>query len=151
MSEHTTLYRLYDQSGALLYVGIAGNPGRRFEQHRGDKPWWGEVTDMKVEHFETRREAIIAEITAIQIGRPVYNKTHTGMTKAERNQIARQVKKDGLLDQRCSICTELWGHFRYYKPKRVFITADTQEVYARFECINKHIWARVEPLDDAIV
>ncbi len=33
-SSPTTLYRLYNADGGLLYVGIAGNPGRR------STIWW---------------------------------------------------------------------------------------------------------------
>ena len=36
----TCLYRVHDAQGGLLYVGIAGNPGRRFQEHAGTKPWW---------------------------------------------------------------------------------------------------------------
>lgn len=72
----TTLYRLLDNTNELLYVGIAGNPGRRFEQHKADKPWWGEVTHIDLIHFGTREEALIAEREAIQTEHPRYNHTH---------------------------------------------------------------------------
>lgn len=69
----TTLYRLFDAAGDLLYVGIAGNPGRRFEQHKKDKPWWGEVASIRLEHFLERRAAEIAEMKAIKGEDPRYN------------------------------------------------------------------------------
>lgn len=69
----TTLYRLFDKAGVLLYVGIAGNPGRRFQQHRGAKLWWGMVARITVEHFETRELAAKAEICAIQTEAPAHN------------------------------------------------------------------------------
>lgn len=74
-TEHqpTSLYRLYDASDVLLYVGIAGNPGRRFEQHRGEKPWWGEVARIMLEHFPSREAALAAESKAIKADRPRYN------------------------------------------------------------------------------
>lgn len=65
MKESTTLYRLYDADGGLLYIGIAGNPGRRFEQHAGDKPWWGQVARTELAHYPTRAEALDAERAAI--------------------------------------------------------------------------------------
>lgn len=73
MSEHTTLYRLFDQHGRLLYVGISGNPGRRFSQHAGDKHWWGDVADVKLVHYRTRAEAEDAELYAIRSEHPAYN------------------------------------------------------------------------------
>lgn len=72
----TTLYRLYNADGELLYIGIAGNPGRRFEQHRKDKPWWGTVAEIKVEHFDTRDQAAQAETAAIKHERPLHNVIH---------------------------------------------------------------------------
>ena len=69
----TSLYRLHDAQGGLLYVGIAGNPGRRFQEHAGTKPWWGQVSWVSVEHYETRTEAEAAETEAIQTERPKYN------------------------------------------------------------------------------
>lgn len=76
MSENdtpTTLYRLFDQTGVLLYVGIAGNPGRRWEQHRADKPWWGDVATTRLEHFPTREAALSAELDAIRSENPRHN------------------------------------------------------------------------------
>ncbi len=69
----TTVYRLRDKSGVLLYVGIAGNPGRRFEQHAGEKPWWGEVANIDLTHFPTREDAASAEMEVIKAERPRYN------------------------------------------------------------------------------
>ena len=73
---HTTLYRLYNADDELIYVGVAGNPGRRFEQHRGDKPWWGEVVRIEVEHFATREAALEAERVTIASEHPPYNVIH---------------------------------------------------------------------------
>jgi excinuclease UvrABC nuclease subunit len=72
----TTLYRLRDEHGKLLYVGIAGNPGRRFEQHADTKAWWPEVARVDLEHFDTRDEALIAETIAIVNEEPAYNIRH---------------------------------------------------------------------------
>jgi predicted GIY-YIG superfamily endonuclease len=69
----TSLYRLHDAQGGLLYIGIAGNPGRRFQEHAGTKPWWGQVSWVSIEHYETRTEAEAAETEAIQTERPKYN------------------------------------------------------------------------------
>jgi hypothetical protein len=69
----TCLYRVHDAQGGLLYVGIAGNPGRRFQEHAGTKPWWGQVRWVHLDHYETRTEAEAAEIKAIQTEQPKYN------------------------------------------------------------------------------
>jgi len=49
----TFLYRCYDRSGALLYVGITDALGRRMAQHASDKPWWGDVADTTSTAFGT--------------------------------------------------------------------------------------------------
>lgn len=72
-SSPTTLYRLFAGDGALLYVGVAGNPGRRFEQHRGEKPWWGRVAKTTLTHYKSRPEAMKAELRAISKERPQFN------------------------------------------------------------------------------
>jgi predicted GIY-YIG superfamily endonuclease len=84
---HTALYRLYDDSDALLYIGIAGNPGRRFEQHRRDKPWWGQVARITLEHHPTRDKALTAETEAIRTEHPRYN--IAGTTNPPRNSSGR--------------------------------------------------------------
>lgn len=73
MTEPTTLYRLYDATNCLLYVGVAGNPGRRFEQHRADKPWWGDVAHATLEHHPSRDDALAAETAAIRTENPRHN------------------------------------------------------------------------------
>lgn len=73
MTSPTTLYRLYDSADDLLYIGIGGNPGRRFEQHRTEKPWWGDVARIALEHHPTRDAALKAELTAIRTENPRHN------------------------------------------------------------------------------
>ena len=72
----TTLYRIYGHDQSLLYIGISGNPGRRFREHQDSQPWWDETSGAKFEHFETREQAEQAEILAIQSEFPKYNKAH---------------------------------------------------------------------------
>jgi hypothetical protein len=74
MSE--TLYRFTDENGRLLYVGISSGALRRFTQHQGDKGWWREVTDIGIEHYETRAEVVAAERAAILTESPAYNVQH---------------------------------------------------------------------------
>lgn len=69
----TTLYRLFDRRGMLLYVGVSSNPGRRITQHSGSKDWWSQVTTTTMEHFITRQMALDAERIAIITERPIHN------------------------------------------------------------------------------
>jgi U3 small nucleolar RNA-associated protein 14 len=60
----------------------------RLSQHKRDKPWWTEVSIIKVEHFKTRENAEKEERRAIKKEKPLHNKEHTLQhlsTKLSRN------------------------------------------------------------------
>lgn len=67
------LYRFFDGTRELLYIGITLNPGSRWKQHAAHKPWWHEVTNITVEPFPNRESVLAAERTAIGKERPRYN------------------------------------------------------------------------------
>lgn len=73
----TALYRLYGESGDLLYVGISGNPEARFAQHRADKAWWPDVAVKAVEWYGSRVAAESAEEAAIKARIPRHNRAHS--------------------------------------------------------------------------
>lgn len=74
------VYRLYSESGDLLYVGATKNLRVRMTQHRTDKAWWPEVAEQRtiIAAFETEEDAAIAEFAAIRGERPRYNVASTG-------------------------------------------------------------------------
>lgn len=72
----TALYRFYDAAGGLLYVGITLNPKARFTDHRHEKPWWHEVSTIKLETHPTREAALAAERLAIIAEHPMHNVVH---------------------------------------------------------------------------
>jgi len=74
--EPTALYRLFGDEGALLYVGIAANFGRRWQEHARSQPWWPEVRRQTVEWHPGRGTAEDAEEAAIKSERPRHNVTH---------------------------------------------------------------------------
>lgn len=80
----TDLYRFYDSSETLLYVGISLSAAHRASQHRAEKPWWPEVARMDVEHLPSRQEALTAELAAIRTEHPIHNVVGNG---------ARQIPK----------------------------------------------------------
>lgn len=69
----TTLYRLFDAAGDLLYVGISTRPMQRVREHSKGQTWWTEVASQTFEHFPTRPEAATAELAAIRTENPRYN------------------------------------------------------------------------------
>lgn len=73
LDERHCLYRLYDDLGDLLYVGIAVNVQRRFIEHQSRKEWWPEVALRRLEWFPDRRSAEEAETKAIREELPAFN------------------------------------------------------------------------------
>ena len=68
----TALYRFWDDDN-LLYVGISLNVFARITQHKRDKDWFQEISNITVEHFDTREKALDAEAKAIKTEDPKYN------------------------------------------------------------------------------
>jgi predicted GIY-YIG superfamily endonuclease len=69
----TALYRFFDADGQLLYVGIAKDVRKRWQQHEEDKSWWHLVTSNRVEWLPTREEARQAELQAMRTESPLFN------------------------------------------------------------------------------
>lgn len=72
----TSLYLYYDSNGLLLYVGVTKRGVSRNHEHSATQEWWPFVARQEVEHFDTRREALVAEKATIQRLRPPFNKQH---------------------------------------------------------------------------
>jgi predicted GIY-YIG superfamily endonuclease len=68
----TSLYRLFDADGSLLYVGISYDPWRRIREHM-DKTWWSQVAQARIEKLPSRGHAIDAEARAIRSEHPRWN------------------------------------------------------------------------------
>ena len=69
----TAVYRLYDDSGRLLYLGIARMPKFRWEQHELNKAWWHLVARKTVEWYENRAEGLAEEVRATAAEKPLYD------------------------------------------------------------------------------
>ena len=74
LSEMTSqLYRHFDEGSNLLYVGISLNTFARLSQHKQHAKWFEKIKSVKIEHFETREQAIAAEKWAIKQENPKFN------------------------------------------------------------------------------
>lgn len=74
------LYRFFDRTDVLLYIGISVNLPARLRQHSGGKPWWLTVARISVEYYPSRDEALAAERAAIKAERPLFNDVHNDLT-----------------------------------------------------------------------
>lgn len=79
-----TLYRFFDSSGRLLYIGISNRWTDRLVQHRREKPWFDQVAQVTVHKYPSRQAVEQAEREAIASERPLYNVQHNGGTLAEK-------------------------------------------------------------------
>ena len=75
VDQPTAVYWLYDVAGRLLYVGASWDLETRWAGHRTEKAWWGEVdqSTTRVVWYDSREEALRAEVLAIALERPIYN------------------------------------------------------------------------------
>lgn len=77
--EQTDVYRLYDPSKRLLYVGISNQVDDRLKQHADTKPWWGDVERADVRRYPFRYQALAVEHGAIMFERPKHNIRRGGL------------------------------------------------------------------------
>ncbi len=70
----TSLYRHFDSSGNLLYVGISVRVFSRISQHRTSSHWSEKITRIDVERFPSWDDAYQAETVAIQTEKPLHNR-----------------------------------------------------------------------------
>lgn len=73
----TTVYRLYDANGRLLYIGSSVHPQVRWEQHASEKLWWSSVAHARVDWHPNRRAARASELEAIRSEAPLHNNKGT--------------------------------------------------------------------------
>lgn len=75
-NNETWLYRMFDQDGILLYVGISQDAFVRFAQHARSKSWIKQVARWEREPFPSRQMALQAEKAAIEQESPLFNIAH---------------------------------------------------------------------------
>ena len=66
------LYRHFASDGQLLYVGITMRFEYRTKEHRNSK-WFHLVSNITIEHFDTRDSCLDAETLAINVEKPIFN------------------------------------------------------------------------------
>jgi hypothetical protein len=86
------VYRMFDASGNLLYVGVTGNINNRFGSHM-DKRWFPLVTNISLEWFPTRAQAEIAERRAIERELPRLNVQHKPRQEQKTSVLARMTPR----------------------------------------------------------
>lgn len=70
------VYRAYDDSQRLLYVGVSSRPEYRKSAHKMNSAWFPYATAFTYMKFDKRSDALKAEKQAIIDEMPHYNKAH---------------------------------------------------------------------------
>lgn len=72
------VYRCFDASGRLLYIGSSKCVAMRLRGHESTSPWWPDVARTEVESHDNVLSARAAEARAIPAEQPLYNKMLRG-------------------------------------------------------------------------
>lgn len=86
----TALYRHYNASGQLLYVGISLHAAMRFIGHKATADWLYQVSRIDVEWHCGRKQAEAAELKAIQTESPLHNIRGAKIRAVRNKRRARQ-------------------------------------------------------------
>jgi predicted GIY-YIG superfamily endonuclease len=75
VEQRTAVYRFFNTTGELLYVGITNDPKTRFAYHARQKAdtWWPLVERHTIDWYDNRTEAAAVEVAAIKTEAPLYN------------------------------------------------------------------------------
>lgn len=82
----TAVYRFYNSSLVLLYVGITDSPAGRWRDHAKKKPWWPQVAERTLVWHPNRKDAAAEELEAIRTEKPIYNVVGKPRERLPRNR-----------------------------------------------------------------
>ena len=82
---NNNLYRHFDETGQLLYVGVSIGAVSRLEQHHLTAHWSSQIRKVTIEPCAGRADALQKEGMAIITENPLYNKNHTGLPKCKKS------------------------------------------------------------------
>ena len=120
----TALYRFFDSSDALLYIGITVRLRTRFREHAraNATSWWPQVSYHTVSWFPTKAEAKSAERDAIRKERPTHNVVHS------TRQIAKGRRRVGKEQPTSTFGDSLLPALRRHFENSPFTAADVKHV-----------------------
>lgn len=98
MSTSAVVYRVYDKTDRLIYIGSSGRLEDRMKCHRSQSWWYALVHRVEVEPHPTREAAFVAEKEAIRAELPAFNSAHTGRRRYQ------------LTDDDARVCREWVGN-----------------------------------------
>jgi predicted GIY-YIG superfamily endonuclease len=118
------LYRFYDATDRLLYIGLTENPHARFKNHRFTKQWWEDVVSIQLEKFQSRDAVVAAERKAIERELPVHNVHNNRGQRINVNELCECDECD--FADECSECDVCSGRltFANASDEREYVLVD---------------------------
>ena len=83
---NTTVYRIYGERSASIYIGLTDDLDRRLRDH-AEKAWWPEVRRIETAEYAVRAEAADVEAAAIRAEAPKYNRAMNGDRAPKRLRV----------------------------------------------------------------
>lgn len=91
------VYKHFDASGALLYVGVSIDAtGNRLREHRSKSAWFESIARIETQDFPTREAAIAAEAEAIRNEQPKFNRAPGAVVVAKRRERDRELQENDM-------------------------------------------------------
>lgn len=118
-SKPHALYRHYDKSGTLLYIGISNSVFTRLSGHKHSSSWIKDAVRMDTEYFKDKPTAEIEEALAIKRERPKFNIKHNNPSLKSVTANKKIVKKE-ISEWRYSSFCDLTDN-----EKKIFIACAT--------------------------
>lgn len=83
------LYRFFDDSGVLLYVGISKHWTSRLNSHESRSDFFRLASHITIERYATRQEVEQAETAAIVNEKPLYNRSQNPLHESWLDHFSR--------------------------------------------------------------
>lgn len=103
----SAVYRIYDHSGDLMYLGLSDTPKQRVSHHRCHQPWGYFMEAYKVREYSTRERAAAVERRAIAILRPRFDRSNN--TRDPRAKVHRPFKTLDQVFEDAETCNHNWA------------------------------------------
>lgn len=106
------VYRHFDASGTLLYVGVSLCAVTRLSGHREHSGWFQEIARVTVEWFDSRELALEAERKAIRAEKPKHNKNNV-------ERVDRRRREPQAVESQHALTERLVNFRPLYEPREV--------------------------------
>lgn len=94
MNAHV-VYRFYDATGRLLYVGCTKDFANRERAHRAGSSWFADVAHVAVTSFADQSDALDEELRALREESPLHNRSNRRVSRSGGTFTGQTERKAG--------------------------------------------------------